>query len=82
MSGAFAEAVRERARLAQVALRAADRDQDLNEALVAEAEWEHITRVARTHGVRLAEDVSIGLNADTDGADDSLPGDWEQGAQR
>lgn len=76
MSGAFAEAVRERARLAQVALRAAHRDQDLNETLVAEAEWEHITRVARTHGVGLAQDVLCGIRPD---AGESLPGEQEQG---
>lgn len=78
MSGAFAEAVRERARLARVALRAADRDQDLNEALVAEAEWEHIARVARTHGVGLAEDAATGMRP---GVDESLPGEREQGPQ-
>ncbi|MFB4279655.1 hypothetical protein ACBJ59_30520 [Nonomuraea sp. MTCD27] len=55
MSGAFAAAVRERARLARAAVLAARRDQDPDEALVAEAEWEHVTRLARTHGIRLAE---------------------------
>ncbi|GAA3559969.1 hypothetical protein GCM10022419_045710 [Nonomuraea rosea] len=78
MSGAFAEAVRERARLARIALRAADRDEDLDEALVAEAEWEHISRVARTHGVGLADDVSTGLQADAAG---DRPGELEQGQQ-
>ncbi|MGW0196867.1 hypothetical protein [Nonomuraea sp. NPDC003201] len=79
MSGAFAEAVRERARLARVALRAAHREQDPNETLVAEAEWEHIARVARTHGVGLAEDLATGTGPV---AEESLPGEREQGPQR
>ncbi|MEO3874793.1 hypothetical protein ABGB18_38915 [Nonomuraea sp. B12E4] len=78
MSEAFAEAVRERARLARVALRAAHRDQDLNETLVAEAEWEHIARVARTHGVGLAEDVPTDMSP---GADESQPDEREQGTR-
>jgi hypothetical protein len=78
VSGAFAEAVRERARLARVALLAARRVHDLEETLVAEAEWEHISRVARAHGVGLEEDVSGGVEA---GADEDRPGEREQGAQ-
>lgn|GEM_PF-5020797 len=51
MNGSFATAVRERAHRAAAALEAARHDDDLGELMSAEAEWEHVTRLARTHGV-------------------------------
>ena len=65
--------------MARAALSAAQRDQDLNETFVAEAEWEHITRVARTHGVGLAQDVMTGPKA---GTEENHPGEPAQGPQR
>ncbi|WP_329083653.1 MULTISPECIES: hypothetical protein [unclassified Streptosporangium] len=51
MSGSFATAVRERARRAVAALEAARHGDDADELILAEAEWEHVTRLARMHGV-------------------------------
>ncbi|WP_440100149.1 hypothetical protein [Streptosporangium sp. H16] len=51
MSGSFATAVRERARRAAAALEEARQGDDVGELMTAEAEWEHVTRLARTHGV-------------------------------
>lgn len=78
LSGAFAAAVRERARLAWAALQAAHRDHDPDLAIVAEAEWEDVSRVARAHGVDLAHDASTGLDS---GAGEDEPGEPEQGVR-
>ncbi|NRQ37704.1 hypothetical protein HII36_38625 [Nonomuraea sp. NN258] len=56
MSEAFAAAIRERVRLAESALRAARRDGDAHGAILAEGEWEHLIRLARTHGVDVTLD--------------------------
>lgn len=51
MNGSFATTVRERARRAAAVLEAARHGDDADELMLAEAEWEHVTRLARTHGV-------------------------------
>ncbi|GII54211.1 hypothetical protein Pth03_26000 [Planotetraspora thailandica] len=51
MSGPFAAAIRERARLARAALEQARRDGDADDLIVAEGEWEDVVRLARAHGV-------------------------------
>ncbi|MFD1936724.1 MULTISPECIES: hypothetical protein [Nonomuraea] len=54
MSGSFAAAVRERALRAGMALEAARHDDDADALALAQAEWEHVTRLARTHGVQIS----------------------------
>lgn len=53
MSGSFAHAVKERARRAASALESARLGDDVDVLMLAEAEWEHVTRLARTHGVSI-----------------------------
>lgn len=56
MSGPFATAIRERVRQARTALEAARRDDDVEGTLIAEGEWEDVTRLARDNGVRIDPD--------------------------
>lgn len=56
MSGSFAAAVRERGRRAAAALEAARRGDDVDALMLAEAEWDHVARLARTHGVPTGSD--------------------------
>lgn len=53
MSGSFAAEVRQRARRASAALEAARHGDDADALALAEAEWEHVTRLARTHGITI-----------------------------
>ncbi|GII05506.1 hypothetical protein Pta02_75140 [Planobispora takensis] len=54
MSGSFAAAVRERAGRASTALETARHGDDVDALALAEAEWEHVMRLARTHGITLS----------------------------
>ncbi|GAA2858037.1 hypothetical protein GCM10010517_16460 [Streptosporangium fragile] len=54
MSESFAAAVRERARRASTALKTARQGDDADALALAEAEWEHVTRLARTNGITLS----------------------------
>ncbi|WP_212735097.1 hypothetical protein [Herbidospora galbida] len=56
MTTAVAATIRERARAARQALRAAHRSGDAHAVLVAEEEWEDLRRLARAHSVVLPED--------------------------
>jgi hypothetical protein len=57
VSGSFAAAVRQRLRLADAALQAARAEDDVDALMLAEAEWEDVTHLARSHGVRLDADT-------------------------
>jgi len=56
VSGSFAATVRQRLRLADAALQAARAEDDVDALMLAEAEWEDVTHLARSHGVRLDAD--------------------------
>ncbi|MFI6793067.1 hypothetical protein ACIBG4_37645 [Nonomuraea sp. NPDC050383] len=62
MSTGLAAAVRERARLAGQALRAARQGGDAHAVLVAEGEWEDVRRLAEAHAVSL-DSVEEALDA-------------------
>ncbi|MDP9868871.1 MULTISPECIES: hypothetical protein [Streptosporangium] len=51
MSESFAAAVRDRVRRADAALAAARLSGDIEEVMLAEAEWEEARHTARRHGV-------------------------------
>ncbi|MEV1248758.1 hypothetical protein ACIBO2_57070 [Nonomuraea sp. NPDC050022] len=57
VSGSFAAAVRQRLRLADAALQAARAEDDVDALMLAEAEWEDVTHLARSHGMRLDADA-------------------------
>ncbi|GAQ58484.1 hypothetical protein [Streptomyces acidiscabies] len=54
--GGFVEALRERVRQARVRVRAAERAGDAYERAVAEDERDDALRIARAHGVDVAEE--------------------------
>ena len=65
VSGSFAAAVRQRLRLADAALRAARAEDDVDALMLAEAEWEDVTHLARSHGVRVDADASTTDSGDS-----------------
>ena len=59
VSGPFAAAIRDRARRARAALETARQEDDPEALIVAEGEWDDVTRVAREHDIELGPDDEV-----------------------